>query len=140
MSVPHEPQDFRLLVAHQPIGSVTLDPSHLVAVRAALATEGYALEVEEPVVDLAENCDVEDHRPCDLKVSLGVARDTAETLHLPVYGKVQQIIDRGVISEPEAEQVLRTWAHQLRSHRTATDEEKEWAAIVTETLWPSVDD
>lgn len=88
-------------------------------------------------IALGQQCDIVDHRPCDLSVSLGVALDTAQALNLPVLEKLQRIEQAGTISERQARRVFRDWAAQLQASPTARTDQKRWAAIVTETLFTS---
>ena len=83
---------------------------------------------------LGESCSIQDHSPCDLKVSISVAAQTARELKLPIYGKLQKIQNRGVVSDVEASKTLHMWAKQVSSAPQATSQHKNWAEIVVEKL------
>lgn len=88
-------------------------------------------------LDLGASCTIEDHHPCDVRVALGLARDIAEQAGLQSYGKLQAIQDEGVVSMPEAERVLRRWAKEVQRAPQVTAEQRDWATIVIEEVWPA---
>lgn len=89
-----------------------------------------------PDIALDAECTIEDHHPCDVKVALGVAAEVAEAAGLASYGKLREITDRGVVSEAEAETVLRTWATEVQGSEIVTAEQRDWAEVVASELWP----
>lgn len=91
---------------------------------------------KEKEIVLGEQCDINDHRSCDLKVSIGRAAELAEELNLPIYGKLQKIQERGVVSESEARIVLSQWSKEIESDPHATDEQHLWGSTVLDFLWP----
>lgn len=113
------------------------------AVARHLTSEGYALEAlgadggagGEIVLDAA--CTIEDHRPCDVKVSIAAASEVAEQAQLPSRGKLHQIQEAGVVSIAEAESVLRVWADEVRTSPGTTEEQRNWADVITEELFPA---
>ena len=82
-------------------------------------------------------CEIHDHRPCDLDVSIGVAAGVAQQLNLPVYGKLTKIQQKGVTSEAEAEKALRQWATEVRTAPSPTRDQLGWVDTVTHRLWPT---
>lgn len=83
-------------------------------------------------IRLGEGCDIVDRTPCDLKVSIAYAAQSARDLQLPVYGKLRQIQETGVVSEVAARNTLRTWARQVTASPQATASQKHMvAAVVT---------
>lgn len=88
-------------------------------------------------IALGQSCDIVDHRPCDLSVSLGVALETAQALHLPVLPRLRRIEKAGTVSERQAQKVFGEWAAQLQAAPAARPDQKRWATIVTETLFTS---
>lgn len=79
---------------------------------------------------LGENCDIKDHTPCDIKVSIAYAAQSARDLNLPIYGKIQQIQKSGVTSESAARNTLRTWAKQVNGSAAASQSQKNMVAAV----------
>lgn len=97
----------------------------------------HGADVDRATIQLDAECTIEDHHPCDVKVALGVATDVAEAAGLASYGKLREITDRGVVSEAEAEAVLATWATEVQGSEVVTAEQRDWATVVTEELWPA---
>lgn len=88
---------------------------------------------QEKIV-LGESCSIKDPAPCDMKVSISVAAQTARELNLPIYGKLQRIQNKGVISKTEASKTLHLWAEQVNAAPQASTQHKNWADIVTAKL------
>lgn len=83
-------------------------------------------------IRLGEECSIADRTPCDLKVSIAYAAQSARDLQLPVYGKLQKIQQTGVVSETAARNTLRTWAKQVEGSTQATTSQKHMVAAVAD--------
>ena len=87
---------------------------------------------KKKTIRLGEECSVIDRTPCDLKVSIAYAAQSARELDLPVYGKLQQIQKSGVVSDVAARNTLRTWAKQVEGSASATTSQKHMVAAVAD--------
>lgn len=141
-------REYTVIHGQDEIGAVVVTTDHAAPVEGALTGAGYRLEPaivdrgaetdgDAPAIELDRECTVEDHHPCDVKVAIAVATEVAAEAGLASYGSLAAIQDRGVVSEAEAEQTLRTWAAEVQSAPATTAEQRDWAAVVAEELWPS---
>lgn len=127
--------------AGHPVGLIAVDDAHRAACHDALAGAGYRVtEVEDeasaPAIHLDAECTLDDHEPCDLATGIGVAAEVAEELQLPSHGRLQAIVDSGVVSRQEARAVLNQWAAEVRSAPGADEDALGWADVVESEVSP----
>ena len=85
-------------------------------------------------ITLGENCDIKDHTPCDYKVAISLAAETAKKYDLPSYAKLKAIQDKGTVSKAEASRALHAWSKQLTTDPKVPADQKSWAGVVLERL------
>lgn len=85
-------------------------------------------------ITLGESCDIVDHTPCDYKVAVSLAAETAQRYGLASYPKLKAIQDKGTVTKTEASRVLHTWAKQLTSSPKVPSDQKTWADVVLKQL------
>lgn len=83
---------------------------------------------------LGENCDIRDHTPCDYKVAIGLAAETAKRYDLLSYTKLKAIQDKGTVTKAEASRVLHAWSKQLTTDPKVPAHQKTWAEVVLKQL------
>ena len=84
-------------------------------------------------ITIGENCDIRDHRPCDVKVAVSLASESAKRYDLAIYPQLKAIQDRGTVTTAEAKRVLKTWDKQLQAS-AAPANQKTWGKVVLENL------
>lgn len=84
-------------------------------------------------IRLGESCDVKDHTPCDLKVSISLATDSAKKYGLPSYAALKTIQERGTVTPAEAKRVLTAWDKQLQASK-APSHQKTWGSVILDRL------
>lgn len=89
---------------------------------------------KKSAIVLGESCSVVDRTPCDYKVAIGLAAQTARKYGLASAPQLQTIQNRGTVSKAEAGRVLRTWARQLTASAQVPADQKTWAAVVLDRL------
>lgn len=88
----------------------------------------------DKIITLGESCDVIDHTPCDIKVAVSLASESAKRYGLPSYPDLHKIQERGTVTKAEASRVLHTWAQQLKSSPKVPADQKTWGDVVLEQL------
>ena len=84
-------------------------------------------------IRLGEECSIVDHRPCDVKIAVALAAESAQKYGLASYPKLKAIQDRGTVTTAEAKRVLKTWDKQLQASAAPKDQ-KTWGKIVLENI------
>ena len=88
---------------------------------------------KKKAITLGESCTIENHKPCDLKVAISLASESAKQYDLPSYATLKKIQDRGTVTTAEAKRVLKTWDKQLQAS-AAPANQKTWGKVVLENL------
>jgi len=60
-----------------------------------------------------KECDVEDHRPCELAVAVGMAAGMSLEEGKPIPPKLQEIIDTEILTESRAKEALTEWVQTV---------------------------
>ena len=62
---------------------------------------------------IGEKCEIDDHRPCELGVTVGFAEDISQEAGVPLTPKLRRIVESNRGSEPEIHSALQEWQKSL---------------------------
>lgn len=71
-------------------------------------------------------CDINDHRPCEMRVAVGMAADICETEGIAMTPGLQRIWDEQYASDTQLKQAMAEWAQTVPPERKDEAENIVW--------------